>query len=558
LAAVIASASFLQGQPLQYTLLPAEGARPSARFDGTIAYDPAGRQLFLFGGSELGAKNDLWSYSLDRRQWTEIQVSGTRPPARFGHTLIYDPVRKRLIVFAGQAAGFFSDTWAYDIEQGSWQQLSRDEAGPSRRYGHSAIYDPPRDRMVISHGFTDAGRFDDTWAFEFATNTWRNLTPSGGKPIRRCLHHAVHDSANNQMLLYGGCASPQGPCPLGDLWSFDLSSHRWTEITVQPRPPAREHYGIVFDSARGRLVLFGGRGGGQLNDTWDYDPRGGFWRQAVLQGLPPAPRSRHESAYAADRGAAFFFGGLTQGGASNELWMLAAVGQNRPQVAAEGVVNAFSGSSGAVAPGEIVSIFGNGLGPVEGFALSLDPLTNRLPTSGPGVRVTWNGTPAPLYYLSANQLNVQVPYEIQGSAEANLVVTVAGLPSAPVTLPVVSTKPGLFPRIFHPDGSVNSTANAATQGSIIILFATGQGVTNPPVPSGAFPADGFPEPVDPVALRIGGREAEVLFRGLAPGTAGVIQVNARIPEGLAVPDTVPVVLSVGSRQSQAGVTIAIR
>lgn len=193
-----------QAQNLSYSLLGSSAPQPSARFDGTIVYDPVGRQIFLFGGQDTVPRNDLWSYSLAQRGWTEIQVSGPAPPARFGQTMVFDSVRRRLVVFGGQAGGFFSDVWAFNIASGSWLQLSADNTGPSRRYGHSAIYETARDRMVISHGFTNAGRFDDTWAFDFNANSWRDISPSGPRPLRRCLHHAAHDAERGQMYLYGG------------------------------------------------------------------------------------------------------------------------------------------------------------------------------------------------------------------------------------------------------------------------------------------------------------------------------------------------------------------
>src|SRR5262249_34901393 len=136
-------------QDLSYTLLNSNEA-PSPRFDGVIAYDPAGRTLYVFAGQDSVPQNDLWSYSLDLRQWSKVRPSGAQPPARFGHTMVLDSSRRRLIVFGGQAGGFFSDVWAFDIGNGSWQQLAGDDAGPSRRYGHSAIYETSRDRMIVS------------------------------------------------------------------------------------------------------------------------------------------------------------------------------------------------------------------------------------------------------------------------------------------------------------------------------------------------------------------------------------------------------------------------
>lgn len=170
LLGTIASVS-VWAQALTYSQLEAEGAKPSARFDGTIAYDPEAGRIFLFGGSgATGALNDLWVYSLAQRRWAELKPEGGLPRPRLGHTLLLDPVRKRLVLFGGQGSGFFSDTWSYDLAGNQWRQLEADGAGPSRRYGHSGIYDMARDQMIVSHGFTDAGRFDDTWAFDLSTN----------------------------------------------------------------------------------------------------------------------------------------------------------------------------------------------------------------------------------------------------------------------------------------------------------------------------------------------------------------------------------------------------
>ena len=553
---LLATGLALRGQTLSYALLDSPSPAPSARFDGPIAYDSTGKQVFLFGGDDNVPRNDLWSYSLEQGKWTEIQTTGAAPPARFGHTLLLDAARRRLIVFGGQAGGFFSDVWAFDIASRAWKQLAGDDAGPTRRYGHSAIYEPGRDRMVISHGFTNAGRFDDTWAFDLGANTWRDLSPSAARPLKRCLHHASYDAERGQMYLYGGCSSGFGPCPQGDLWSFDLATNKWTERTPQPSPAPREHYGMAFDAARAKLVVFGGNGNGLFNDTWEFDPRSNTWQQAAITGNLPSPRSRQEAVYAEDRGTMYFFGGSTGTGLSNELWSLAA--NIAPKVVQGGVTNVFSGEGGWIAPGEIVSIYGSGLGPTTGIGLSFDAQTGRLPTAAAGVSVTFNGTAAPLYYLQSGQLNVQVPYEVGGASDAKLVVTATGQPSDSVTLPVKATRPGLFPRIWNQNGSVNAPNNAAVEGSVVVIYATGQGVTNPASQTGAFPRDNYPQPIAATTLRIGGVEAEILFRGQAPGTAGVMQINARIPVGTAVGSDVPVLLTVGGVDSQAGVSIAIR
>jgi uncharacterized protein (TIGR03437 family) len=404
--------------------------------------------------------------------------------------------------------------------------------------------------MVVSHGFTDAGRFDDTWAFDLKTNSWSNLSPSSNRPLRRCLHHAVYDSADNRMYLYGGCSSPFGPCPLGDLWAFDLNRNQWTELTPAASPPAREHYGMAFDFARGRLVVFGGAGPGLLNDTWEYDPGSSKWQQTAIAGDLPAARQRHETAYISDRGALAFFGGTTSNGLSSELWVLSpAFATTGPQFPSSSVVNAFSYQPGAVAPGEIVSIFGSGLGPLNGISFSFDAATDALPVAGPGLQVMWNGIPAPLYYAREDQLNVQVPYELSGTSPATLSVTVNGATNSLSNIPVAAAVPGLAGVVFNADSTRNSPSNPAARGSLIVLFATGEGMTLPPGRTGAYSMGGPAEPVPPASVLIGGLQSEVVFRGRVAGTAGVLQINARVPERAVPGDGLPVVLSVGDNAS---------
>ena len=220
---------------------------------------------------------------------------------------------------------------------------------------------------------------------------------------------------------------------------------------------------MAFDSERMRLVVFGGNSGnaaGVLNDTWEYDPVAGTWTPANLEGDAPEPRSRHEAAFAADFGAAFFFGGVSRG-LTNELLMLSSPPVPRVQIAPAGVVNALSGRGGAVAPGEIVSVFGSGLGPEAGVPASFDPETGSLPVSLAGVSVSVNRLPAPIYFASSGQVNIQIPYEVAGQDVALIDVTYGGETSTPARLPIAEAAPGLFPTALNEDGTLNSPENPA-------------------------------------------------------------------------------------------------
>ena len=540
-AIAILTISAATAQPLAYSLLPTPDARPSARYDGAIAYDHAGKQAFVFGGQDSqSTKNDLWSYSFPDKQWTAAKPDGLPPQARFGHTVIFDSARRRLIVFAGQSGGFFSDVWAYDIAANNWRQLAPDNAGPSRRYGHSAIYDAARDRMVISHGFTDAGRFDDTWAFDLKTNAWTNISPAQNRPLRRCLHHAAYDSGNGQMYLYGGCSSGFGPCPQADLWSFDLAKNTWTELTPKPSPAGRDHYGMAFDSPRAKLIVFGGSGAATLNDTWEYDPKLKTWQPATLEGAPPSARSRHEAAAASDLGAVLFFGGLTATGFSGDLLSLAPVKPPvKPMISA--VVNSFSLAAGALAPGELVTIQGVNLAPGS-------------------VSVKLNNIDAPVLSSSAGEIQIQAPYELEGADQVTLIVSSPAAQSEPIVLPVVPVKPGLWMTIANEDGSPNTGDNPASPGSILTLRVTGHGVTVPPTPTGALPAEGVQaEPSAPSSVTIGGQNAEIVSRRQSPDSVGVLLLQVRVPADYAASDPAATVIATIGTESTAiqAITVAV-
>lgn len=237
-------------------------------------------------------------------------------------------------------------------------------------------------------------------------------------------------------------------------------------------------------------------------------------------------------------------------------------------ISALGVVNAASYESGSVSPGEIITIYGQGIGPPR--------LTHQTPTVEQGfgnvladTRVYFDGVAAPLIYVKATQLSAIVPCAVAGKSSTELAVDYAGIVSNTVEIPVAATLPGIFSLdstgqgqgavLVHPSYLVNGPANPAPPGSIIILYTTGEGQTNPGGVDGQLAISAYPAPLLPVSVRIGGIEATVLYAGAAPGlVAGVMQVNVVVPEGVTPSDTVPVILKVGDRISQPGITVAVR
>ena len=137
-----------------------------------------------------------------------------------------------------------------------------------------------------------------------------------------------------------------------------------------------------------------------------------------------------------------------------------------------------------------------------------------------------------------------------------------------ISIPVAAAKPGIFSAnssgtgqgaILNQDSTVNSPSNPADRNTIIQIFATGEGGTAPPGVDGKIAADVYPKPLLPVGVSIGGQNAEVVYAGAAPfQVAGLLQVNARIPDGVAPSANAPVILTVGSYSSRAGISVAIK
>lgn len=236
-----------------------------------------------------------------------------------------------------------------------------------------------------------------------------------------------------------------------------------------------------------------------------------------------------------------------------------------PSFTAAAVVHAATFVSGPIAPGQLISIFGANLGPASEVLLALDPATGRIATTRGGVTVLFNDVPGSLFYVQQRQINVQAPYELAGQSTARIVVRYLESSSAPVSVPVAAAAPGIFAvaggsgqaALLNQDFSVNSAANPAARGSVVQIFLTGAGSTTPTAATGELPRVPLPAPTLPVTVTIGGRTAAVTFAGLAPGLAGLLQVNATVPDEVTPAANVPLEVSVGAARSQPGITLAI-
>src|SRR5439155_4597654 len=148
----------------------------------TAIADPTRDRMIVFGGSlNSTLLNDTWTLSLgETPAWTPLATSGPLPAARSGHTAIYDPVRDRMIVYGGSDGTYLGDVWALSLSGSpTWAPITPAGPAPAARQGHTAIYDPVRDRMIIFGGFAP-GLSSEAWALSLSgAPAWTLISASG-------------------------------------------------------------------------------------------------------------------------------------------------------------------------------------------------------------------------------------------------------------------------------------------------------------------------------------------------------------------------------------------
>jgi uncharacterized protein (TIGR03437 family) len=367
-------------------------------------------------------------------------------------------------------------------------------------------------RVVVVAGRDDQffARYDRSIWASSSTNgtTWStpvNLPNDGGNSMEAVISLAIGSQGQGALIMEtnGGDGSP-GQCSFPKI-STSTNFASWTTCspTTNGSTDFRASYPAIAYSGNDKLYF----------SATNYQEGGDVARGIVLWREP-----------------------LQAGGAT-------------PAISTGGIVNAASFAT-TVAPGSLATIFGSNFAATAQSASEVP-----LPKSLGGVSVTLNGIAAPLVYAGANQINYQVPYEVQPGT-ANVVVTVNGQSSPASQVTVAAAAPGIFvfgqnrAVVQNDDYSVNESNNPAKVGSTVIAYATGQGLLDNAVPTGnAAPTTVLSRPRSAVTATIGGRAATVVFGGLAPGFVGLMQINLTIPSLTA--GTYPLIVTVGGVNSNA-------
>ena len=257
--------------------------------------------------------------------WSELNGFATIPSKRGYHDAIYDAPRDRMVVFGGFYGGYKNDVWALSLTGGSdWIELFPAGIAPGPRAYHTTVYDPIGERMIVFGGSGSSLR-NDVWALSLAGSPeWIPLYPSGTPPSPRGLHSAVFDPVGDRMIVFGGWDNSYR----SDVWELSFAgSPAWNEITpFGSAPTGRSGHASAYDWVRGRLIVFGGFDSAYRNDVWALPLTGEpEWTEITPTGTPPSTRAGSSGIYDPMRDRFVLFGGW--GPYKNDVWAVSLSGQ---------------------------------------------------------------------------------------------------------------------------------------------------------------------------------------------------------------------------------------
>jgi hypothetical protein len=373
-----------------WTSLAPSGTLPVARgMNGAPGvYDPASDRLIVFGGRDGNGTNhnDVWVLQNadglhGASKWIRLIQNGAAgsPPARSGHSTVYDAANNRLIVFGGcggSCVPALNDVWVLTNANGlggtpAWTQLSPN-AGPSPRTSALAAYDPARNWLIVFGGQDGSPNAcsvaSDAWVLSNAnglggTPAW---STSASTPPYRTGAASMYDPGTGTFTAFGGMSLIDGDCvPTNAVWTINTKpsplSNSWQFLSPDAVPPApRSFASAVYDPAASRMLVFGGEGASAnyLSDVWSLSNPGGagtpMWNKLSMTTSSPDGRSGHVAAYASASRRMIIFGGANAGGVLNDAWVLTAPGVSGLSCSASAVPNIVSAEGVTERMGDVV------------------------------------------------------------------------------------------------------------------------------------------------------------------------------------------------------------
>ena len=222
------------------------------------------------------------------------------------------------LIFAIIILTISSNTLAYAMPP-AWNLVETNNS-PSPRRSHAMVYDPDNKLVVVFGGYGNGSHLGDTWILNTTMNNWVEMHPSVA-PSPRAATIMLYDPDQKQMILFGGFAFGHSIVS-NETWSYSYASNTWTNLQPKNAPSERASYGMAYDSTRKNMVLFGGfTESGYFNDLWVYSPSDNIWNETPVNGDAPSPRGAMGFVYDTINDNFILFGGFSEKGFFNDTWI---------------------------------------------------------------------------------------------------------------------------------------------------------------------------------------------------------------------------------------------
>src|SRR5262245_43566873 len=294
----------------------------------TAVYDPLRNRVIVFGGTLAGddyapPRNDCCALSpCAHPMWSDLPTMGTPPPGRYGHVAVYDPIRDRMIVFGGRNYFTqFNDVWELSLSgTPTWSEITASGPVPPARSHCTAVYDSAHDGLVMLGGYADGETgltfFKDVWLLPLSGKpAWSALTVAGLPPYELCVKSEIYDPEWSRVILFGGGNN--------ETWALSIAdSPEWSRLSPMGMLPSpRFGHTAIYDPGGRRMIVHGGSSGTSLlNDTWALSLGDSLvWFFLSPLGSLPPPRQEHFAIYDPLCARMVTFGGS---GGLNDSWAL--------------------------------------------------------------------------------------------------------------------------------------------------------------------------------------------------------------------------------------------
>jgi hypothetical protein len=277
----------------QWTQLSDTAGAMPGRLEPAVVLDPFHDRLVLFGGARYpDYLRDLWQFPLGGGSaWLPLVASGDPPAARWGQSAVFDPLRRRMLIFGGVDAqdSVTNEVAVLDLaDTPRWSVLATSGPAPPARAFHTAVFDPLRDRMLVFGGDSPHEYLAGVWALSLGdAPTWSELAASGPAPGPRTRHAAAFDAEHDRMLVQGGLYGQGDVFTIfGDTHVLTLTDDAVWSVVAGPGPLARDGAAMVGDPARGGILLHAGFSDAVSPeaDLWQFGAESADQQRAWLLG----------------------------------------------------------------------------------------------------------------------------------------------------------------------------------------------------------------------------------------------------------------------------------